>query len=150
MGNSLTINLPKINFIKTIKAKRPKVFEIATNYESFQKILPQYFSLIQIKSRRNNATVVEEHLKIVGKELAMMTKHVTKYPDIHEVFVIGGDAKGSHIIEKYESIDRGTRLIFEADLKLNGKLGIIDYFKKNKIETGFSKIMDDLAKIAEG
>ena len=149
MGEPSTIVLPKINFEKIIKAERTKVFEIAANYESFQKTLPQYFPSIQVKSRRDDTAVVEEHIKIAGRELVMMTKHVTKYPELHEVFVIGGDAKGSHIVEKYQSIPEGTKITVDADIKLKGPLKIAGFFGKGKIKKGFSKIMDEFAIIAE-
>ena len=103
--------MPKIHFEKIVKAERNKVFDIAANYENFQKTLPEYFTSIRVRSSRDNVAIVEEHVKISGKELVMMTKHVTQYPEIHEVFVIGGDVKGSHIVEKYESVDAGQKLL---------------------------------------
>jgi coenzyme Q-binding protein COQ10 len=93
--------------------------------------------------------VVEEHVKLAGRELIMMTKHVTKYPEIHEVFVIGGDAKGSHIVEKYENIPQGTKIIVYADIKLKGVLRLVGLLGKSKITKSFSKIMNEFAKIAE-
>ena len=141
--------MPKINFEKIIKADRNKVFDIAANYEQFQKILPKYFPSIRILSVRGDTSVVEEHIRIAGRELVMMTKHVTKYPELHEVFVIGGDAKGSHVIERYESIKEGTKIIVEADLNLSVPLKLIAFFGKDKIKKGFTKIMDEFAKIAE-
>jgi coenzyme Q-binding protein COQ10 len=141
--------LPKINFEKIVKAERVKVFNIVANYEQFQKTLPKYFPSIRIRSTRGNTAVVEEHIRIAGREFIMMTKHVTKFPEIHEVFVIGGDAKGSHIIERYESIQGGTKITVEADLKLTGILKIAALFGKDKIKKGFTKIIDEFAKIAE-
>jgi len=141
--------LPKIHFEKIVKAERNKVFDIAANYENFQKTLPEYFTSIRVRSSRDNVAIVEEHVKISGKELVMMTKHVTQYPEIHEVFVIGGDVKGSHIVEKYESVDDGTKITVDADIKLKGTLKIIGFFGKGKITKGFVKIMDEFAKIAE-
>ena len=143
------MSLPKINFEKIVKAERNKVFDIAANYEQFQKIMPKYFPSIRVRSVRGNTSVVEEHVRVAGRELVMMTKHVTKYPELHEVFVIGGDAKGSHIIEKYESIKAGTKIIVEADLNLKGSLSILAFFGKGKIKKGFAKIMDEFAQIAE-
>jgi len=142
--------LPKFTFEKIIKAERTKVFDTTANFEEFEKTLPKYFPSIRVRSIRDNTAVVEEHVRLAGKEIVMMTKHVTKYPEIHEVFVIGGDAKGSHIIEKYESIPEGTKIIVEVDFKLQGKLKIVGFFGKNKIKESFSKIMDEFAKIAEG
>jgi len=141
--------LPKISFEKIIKAERNAVFDIAANYTDFQKTLPKYFPSIRVRSVRDNVAVVEEHIRIGRRELVMMTKHVTKYPELHEVFVIGGDAKGSHIIERYESVKGGTKVTVEADLKLRGPLKLAAFFGKSKIQKGFTKIMDEFAKIAE-
>jgi len=143
------MSLPKINFEKIVKAERNKIFDIAANYEQFQKILPKYFSSIRVLSVRGNTAVVEEHIRIAGREFVMMTKHVTKYPELHEIFVIGGDAKGSHITERYESIKDGTKITVEADLNLSTTLKIVTFFGKAKIKKGFTKIIDEFAKIAE-
>ena len=142
--------MTKFSFEKIVKADRKKVFEIVANYEEFQNTLPQYFPSIRVRSKRGNVAVVEEHLRFYGKELVMMTKHVTEYPEVHEVFVIGGNAKGSHFYEKYESIPEGTKITVDVDLKLKGVLKIAAFFGKKKIIKGFSKVMDEFVKIAEG
>ena len=141
--------MSKIHFEKIVKAERNRVFDIVANYEEFQKTLPEYFTSIRVRSSRDNVAVVEEHVRISGKKLVMLTKHVTQYPEIHEVFVIGGDAKGSHIVEKYESVDDGTKITVDADIKLKGVLKIVGFFWKGKIMKGFAKIIDEFAKIAE-
>lgn len=141
--------MPKIHFEKIVKADRNRVFDIAANYEEFEKTLPKYFPSIRVRSQRDNVAVVEEHLRVAGKELVMMTKHVTTYPELHEVFVIGGDAKGSIITEKYETVPEGTKIIVDADIKLKGVMKIAGLFGKKKILNSFSKIMDEFAKIAE-
>jgi len=141
--------LPKIIFEKIIKADRKKVFELTTNYENFQKILPQYYPSIRIISVRGNVSVVEEHLQIAGRELVMMAKHVIDEPILHEIFIIGGDAKGTHIIKRYESIPHGTKLTLEIDWKLKGMMRISNFFGKNKVLNDYSKIIDEFAVIAE-
>jgi len=141
--------LPKINFVKIIKADRNKVFEITTNFKDFQKTLPKFFPSIRVRSMRDDIAIVEEHVRLAGRELVMMTKHVTKPTELHEVFVIGGDAKGSHFIEKYEIVPEGTKITVNVDLKLHGKLKLAAFFGKGKIKNDFSKIMDEFAKIAE-
>lgn len=140
--------MPKINFEKIIKAERNKVFDITTNYEQFQKKLPEYFPSVRIRSTRGNIAVIEEHIRISGREFVMMTKHVIQYPAVHEIFVIGGDAKGSRIVEMYESIEGGTKITVDADLKLKGFLKIAAFFGKDKIKKDLMKIMDEFAKLA--
>jgi coenzyme Q-binding protein COQ10 len=141
--------LPKIHLEKLIKAERQKVFDVVANYENFQNILPQYFPSIRVRSVRENVAVVEEHLKLGDRELVMTTKHVTKYPETHEVFVLGGDAKGSHIVERYEKVQEGTKLVVDADIRLKGILVIAGALAKKKITSDFDKIIDEFAKIVE-
>ncbi|HXG73236.1 MAG TPA: polyketide cyclase [Candidatus Nitrosotenuis sp.] len=141
--------MPKIHLEKLIRAERQAVFDLVANYENFQNILPQYFPSIRVRSVRDNVAVVEEHIKLGNRELVMTTKHVTKYPELHEIFVLGGDAKGSHIVEKYEKTDQGTMLIVDAHIKLSGAKAIAAIFAKKKISSDFGKIIDEFAKIAE-
>lgn len=132
-----------------INAERHHVFDIVANFENFQNIMPQYFPSIRIRSIRENTAVVEEHLRLGNREFIMMTKHVTKYPETHEVFVIGGDAKGTHIMEKYEKVGEVTKLVVDADVKLGGFLRILSLFSGKKIKTEFNQIIDEFTKLAE-
>ncbi|MGI0004153.1 MAG: type II toxin-antitoxin system RatA family toxin [Candidatus Nitrosotenuis sp.] len=141
--------MPKIHLEKLIKAERQAVFDVVTNYENFEKLLPQYFPSVRVRSVRENVAVVEEHLRLGKRELVMTTKHVTKYPELHEVFVLGGDAKGSYIAEKYEKVSDGTKLIVDADIKLSGMNVIAGILAKKKIASDFGKIIDEFAKILE-
>jgi coenzyme Q-binding protein COQ10 len=132
-----------------IKAERQDVFDVVANYENFQNMMPQYFPSVRVRSVRENVAVVEEHLRLGKRELVMTTKHVTKYPDLHEVFVIGGDAKGSHITERYERTESGTNLIVDADIRLGGLMAVAGLFAKKKIALEFGRIIDEFAKIIE-
>ncbi len=141
--------MPKVHIEKIINAERHRVFDIVANFENFQNIMPQYFPSIRIRSIRENTAVVEEHLRLGNREFIMMTKHVTKYPETHEVFVIGGDAKGTHIMEKYEKVGDATKLIISADIKLGGFLKILSIFSGKKFKTEFNQIIDEFIKLAE-
>lgn len=141
--------MPKFSLEKTIKAKRESVFEILSNFENYQKLLPQHFPSVRIRSSRGNVSVVEEHMNLGDSELLIMAKHVTDSPVLHEVFVIGGDAKGSHIKEEFVEIPTGTKVIVDVDLKLKGKMKMSGLFGKTKFEKNYAKILDDFANIAE-
>ena len=93
--------MPKFSLEKTVNAKRETVFDILSNFENYQKLLPQHFPSIRVRSTRDNVSVVEEHMNLGENELVIMAKHVTEKPIFHEVFVIGGDAKGSHFKEEF-------------------------------------------------
>jgi len=141
--------LAKVKFEKFTNATREKIFEIATNYESFQTKMPQFFPSIRIISVRSNTTLVEEHLNLAGEELVVMAKHVTDEPTIHETFIVGGDAKGTQITEEYEQTPKGTRIVVTVDFKSKGPMRFSGLFGRGKFENEFSKIMDELILIAE-
>ena len=141
--------MPKFSLEKTINAKREKTFEIFSNFENYQKLIPQYYPSIRIRSVRDNTSVVEEHMNFGDNELVIMAKHVTKEPVLHEIFVIGGDIKGSYFKQEFVEIPGGTKIIVDINLKLKGKMKISSLFGQSKFEENYSKILDDLSKIAE-
>jgi len=132
-----------------VNAQRETVYEILSNFDNYQKLLPQHFPSVRVRSVRGNISVVEEHMNLGDLELVIMAKHVTKEPVLHEVFVIGGDAKGSHLKQQFIEVSEGTKIIVDVDLKLKGKMKMSSMFGKNKFEQDYAKILDDFAKIAE-
>ncbi len=141
--------MPKFSLEKIVHAKRETVYEILSNYENYQKLIPQHFPSVRVRSVRENISVVEAHMNLGDKELVIMAKHVTEEPVLHEVFVIGGDAKGSLIKQQFIEISEGTKIIVDVDLKLKGKMKMSSMFGKNRFEEDYSKILDDFIKIAE-
>jgi coenzyme Q-binding protein COQ10 len=124
--------LTKFSLEKIVYAKREIVYEKLSNYENYQKLIPQHFPSIRVRSVRGNISVVEEHMNLGDLELVIMAKHVTTEPALHEVFVIGGDAKGSYIKQQFIEVSEGTKIIVDVDLKLKGKMKMSSMFGKNK------------------
>jgi len=141
--------LTKFSLEKIVNAKRETVYEILSNYENYQKLIPQHFPSVRVRSVRGNTSVVEEHMNLGDLELVIMAKHVTREPVLHEIFVIGGDAKGSYIKQQFIKVSEGTKIIVDVDLKLKGKMKMSSMFGKNKFEQDYAKILDDFAKITE-
>ena len=141
--------MSKFSLEKIVNAKRETVFERLSNYENYEKLMPQHFPSVWVRSVRGNVSVVEEHMNLGDRELVIMAKHVTTEPILHEVFVIGGDAKGSYIKQQFIEISQGTKVIVDVDFKLKGKMKMSSIFGKNKIEEDYAKILDDFVKIAE-
>jgi len=141
--------LPKFSLERIIDAKRESVYKIFSDFENFPKLFPQHFPSIRVRSVRNNVSVVEEYLRLGDKEFLIMAKHVSNSPASHEVFVIGGDAKGSIFKEKFFELEKGTKVIVEVDFKIKGKLKISNLFGKNTYEQDYGEILDDFVKTAE-
>ena len=148
-GEVSKILLTKFSLEKIIHAKRKNVFEIFSNYEHYEKLIPTYFPSIRIRSVRGETAVVEEHFKLGDIELLLMSKHVLRPFVLHEVFVIGGKSKGSYIRQEFVEIPNGTKILVDVDLKLMGVMKIPKLLDKSKLLENYSHLLDDLAILCE-
>ncbi|WP_299292303.1 SRPBCC family protein [Nitrosopumilus sp.] len=133
---------------KIISANRDSVFEIFSNYENYQKIFPQHYPSIRIRSVRDNVAVVEEHVNFGSEEFLIMAKHVSNKSALHEVFVIGGDIKGSYFKQQFVDLPQGTKVIVDVQLKF-GKLKIKKLFGASKYAQYYEDILNDFVKMCE-
>ena len=108
----------KISFEREINADIVKAFDIISNFENFQKLFPDFYPSILIKSVRDDSSLVAEHLKLHDTEFIIMAKHFTSKPHSHEMRIVGGDIKGSSINEIF-SFDNDITL-----LKVNAELDV--------------------------
>ena len=143
------IPLTTFSLEKIIHAKRKDVFKIFSNYDDYEKLIPQYFPSIRIRSVRGNTAVVEEHLKLGDLELVLMSKHVATPFVLHEVYVIGGKSKGSYIKQEFVEIPEGTKILIDMDLKLTGLMKIPKVLDKSKLIENYSNLLNDLTILCE-
>ena len=108
-----------------------------------------YFPSMRIISVRPNTTLVEEHRIVSNKEYVVMAKHITSDSFVHETVFVGGDAKGSHIIENYEKTPQGTKIVVSVDFRPKMFLKIPKVLGIKMDSTEFENIMDRLIEIAE-
>jgi coenzyme Q-binding protein COQ10 len=135
----------KISFEREINADIEKSFNVITNFENFQKLFPDFYPSILIKSVRDESSLVAEHLKLHDTEFIMMSKHFSTKPHSHEMRVVGGDIKGSHINEIF-SFDNG-----KTSLKVNAELDVKSsrFSKKNPYEESLNNLYDSMIKEIE-
>ena len=136
----------KFSLEKIIGAKRELVYQVFSDYGQYEKLFPKHYPSIRIRSVRGNVAVVEEHMNLGQNELVIMAKHVTEAPVTHDIFVIGGDVKGSHIQQRFIEVPGGTKIMITVDLKLKGKMKISTLFGKDNLKDEYAKILDDFTK----
>jgi hypothetical protein len=141
--------LPKFSLEKIVNNNRDHVFEIFSNFENYQRIISQHYPSVRVRSMRGDVSVVEEHLILGDMELLIMAKHVSQKPILHEVIVIGGDAKGSKIKQEFIELEHGTKVLVDVDLKFKGKMKFTVMFGKNDFKLDYDRILDDFVKLAE-
>lgn len=121
--------MSKFNLVKKSNLHRDLIFKISTDVENFHKVMPEYFKSLKIIQNSSNEKIVLESIDFLGRKIEIKTKHVIIQPNLHEVFILTGPAKGTSFIEKYESNPTGTDISISVDLKLNGFLKLIPFLK---------------------
>ena len=144
---NLSNALAKIIFEKTVKSEIDKVFEIISNFENFEKLLPNFYPSIIIKSVRDESSLVAEHLKLNDNEFVIMAKHFSKPPHRHEMRVVGGDIKGSYIIEKLIPLESGVKIIVEAKINVSKRFGSI--LKNKDYDSALQSLYDEYVSMIE-
>ena len=130
----------KISFEREINANIEKSFDIITNFENFQKLFPEFYPSILIKSVRDESSLVAEHLKLHDSEFIIMSKHFFSRPHTHEMRVVGGDNKGSSINEIFSSDDGKTTLKVIAELDVKSSR----FSKNNPYKDSLNKLYDKM------
>ena len=141
--------MPRFSLEKIVNSNRENVFDIFSNFENYQRITPQHYPSVRVRSMRGDVSVVEEHLILGNVELVIMVKHVSQKPILHEIIVIGGDAKGSKIKQEFIELENGTKVLVDVDLKFKGKMKISVMFGKNNFKQDYDDILDDFVKLSE-
>ena len=130
----------KIVFEREINADIEKSFDVITNFENFQKLFPEFYPSILIKSVRDESSLVAEHLKLHDKEFIIMAKHFFSKPNTHEMRIVGGDIKGSSITEIFTSDGDKTRLEVNAELDVKSSR----FSKKNPYGDSLAELYDKM------
>ena len=130
----------KISFEREINADIEKAFDVITNFENFEKLFPEFYPSILIKSVRDESSLVAEHLKLHDTEFIIMSKHFLSRPNTHVMRVVGGDIKGSSINESF-STDNGKTI-----LKVNAELDVKSsrFSKKNPYGDSLNNLYDKM------
>ena len=138
--------MTKITFERTISSDPKKVFDVISNFENYEKLLPNYYPLVRIKSVRDESSLVAEHLKLHDKEFVIMAKHFSDPPYRHEMRVVGGDIKGSYIIEKIIPFESQTKIIVEAEINTGKRFSIL---KNTDYEKALEDLYDEVVTVIE-
>ena len=138
--------MTKITFERTISSDPKKVFDVISNFKNYEKLFPNYYPLVRIKSVRDESSLVAEHLRLHDKEFVIMAKHFNDPPYRHEMRVVGGDIKGSYIIEKIIPFETQTRIIVEAEINTGKRFSIL---KNTDYEKALEDLYDEVVTVIE-
>ena len=141
--------MARFSFQRTVRAGRDAVFKALADPGNYPRLAPQFFPSTRVRSVRGNTSVVEEHMILGGIELVLMAKHVIEGTSLHEIFVIGGDARKSRITLSFaDAADGGTALYVDADLRMGMTLRMRCMLRGGRLQDGYAEALGALADAA--
>ena len=141
--------MPKFQFTKTVDVQRDLIFQISTDYQSFTKILPNYFKELKIIEESGNRTKIQEKLQFLGRTVDVLTEHIVEKPNRHIVRMLDDQAKGTIFDEMYEVDGKKTKITINVDFVLHGKLKLLAALAKAKIKQNMNVVMDEFVNYAK-
>ena len=141
--------MPKFQFTKTVDVQRDLIFQISTDYQSFTKILPNYFKELKIIEESGNRTKIQEKLQFLGRTVDVLTEHIVEKPNRHIIRMLDGQAKGTIFDEMYEVDGKKTKITINVDFVLHGKLKLLAALAKAKIKQNMNVVMDEFVNYAK-
>ena len=141
--------MTKFQFTKTVDVQRDLIFQISTDYQSFTKILPNYFKELKIIEESGNRTKIQEKLQFLGRTVDVLTEHIVEKPNRHIVRMLDGQAKGPIFDEMYEVDGKKTKITINVDFVLHGKLKLLAALAKAKIKQNMNVVKDEFVNYAK-
>lgn len=121
-----------------IQASIGSVYELLSNHAELSKINNTIVK-VKMRSERPESAVNEETMYLNGKTYKCMVKHLFEAPSVHTYTVIGGDAKGSSVVQRLEEIPDGTRVNMSIDWKVS-----LFGFRSKGILSDYTALLNDV------
>lgn len=138
------------NFVLECYSSLPpeEIFNISIDVENFHHTMPDYFESLNIIKKNDREIIVDEIIKFLGFKLKVQTKHVIKKPNIHEVHILTGPAKGTSFIESYIQSSNGTLISINVTLQFSGIMKLLSIFE-NLVAKKMHSTMKEFVMSAE-
>ena len=143
--------MTKIDFSIVLTSDKIKLIELATDYVSFPKYLPDQIKSVKIIEKTSDYTITEETLhfsSVISKSIIQQTKHYKPHDDILKSEVISGPIKGSIIEVEYDELENGTKVTTNIQMKLGLKYKFLLPLIKKSYKTFIMGILYKMHSIA--
>lgn len=117
-----------MEFEIALPANKNKLFSIATDFETYKKLLPDQILNIKILQKNENEIITEETLlfaSVIKKEITQQSRHKIIDNNIVDSNIISGPLKGSEVHAQFEENSEGTKISISINLRITLKYKIL-------------------------
>ena len=112
-----------LEFSINLPGNLDKIFQKITDFENFNRYIPNQLESVNILKKENSKIFTEEKIKsisILKNSFEQTSMHTVKENKV-ETEIISGPAKGTIIESVFQKIDSGTKVVIKINLKLGLK-----------------------------
>jgi ribosome-associated toxin RatA of RatAB toxin-antitoxin module len=112
-----------LEFSINLPGNLDKIFQKITDFENFNRYIPNQLESVNIIKKENSKIFTEEKIKsisILKNSFEQTSMHTVKENKV-ETEIISGPAKGTIIESVFQKIDSGTKVVIKINLKLGLK-----------------------------
>jgi ribosome-associated toxin RatA of RatAB toxin-antitoxin module len=124
-------------------------FRIITDVSTYPLVLPQNMQSVVIKSQNDNVIIAEETMIEKGLKTTLVVKHTIIPYETHTIEVLEGDAKGTKIVQTFESIPNGTRIKTNIYFDLKEILYPLLFLPQSNFEHAINTILKSFVQYAK-
>lgn len=138
-----------LEFERECPAKSEKIMQIITDYENIFKLMPPQFHGV-ILEQNSDMVLVEETMEIstLKTKIKQRSIHRKTTPNLFEIEIISGPVKNSSVRISVQDIEKGTKIMVKADLKLGLKYRILSSFIKKRYCVVLETLIGKIASLA--
>jgi len=133
----------EISFSKIVDVDKQKIFNIMADVENYPRVLPRNIVSVNILEQTPNELLAEETIIEIGITSKLLVKHTLLPYEQHIIEIMDGDAKGTKIIQKFETIGNKTKLSTDAKFTFDGVLIPFQYLPKNQLIHSMDSIISN-------
>ena len=112
-----------LEFSINLPGNLDKIFQKITDFENFNRYIPNQLESVNIIKKENSKIFTEEKIRsisILKNSFEQTSMHTVKENKV-ETEIISGPAKGTIIESVFQKIDSGTKVVIKINLKLGLK-----------------------------
>lgn len=149
----LEVVLPKkitdFETTRLVDVPKNRLFDVMADIENFSNVLPKNIIYVNILNKTDTEIIAEEQLSEAGIKVKLLVKHTITPYSKHVIEIIDGDAKGTTIIQHFESVNSQTKLTTSVNLNLKGVTSVVAYLPQSNLVHALNTVISHFVEYSK-
>jgi len=132
----------KVDYTMIVDVDKKLLFELMSDIKKYPEIFPENYVSVFIKNQTDTLILSNETIQELGFQESIDVQHVLVPFVSHDITILSGNAKNTHIEIIFEEFDTKTKLNISAEIHATGKLIPFAYIPDKNIHNAISTMIN--------